>query len=272
MCADTDRIHPVDHVGRALPGARAAERAALAAGPPAAGAGRLVRGRQGLRRPVRRGGVHRAADAGRRRRRSTPTSRPRPPAHGRDPDAGRRSCPASCRCIGATEAEARGAGARAGRADRARVRAAPARPSMLGVDLTEPAARRAAARRCPTRGRDRGRQEPATRWSSTWPGGSGLTVRQLIARLGGGRGHRSFAGTPEQVADTIEEWFTRRRRRRLQHHAAAAARRAGATSSTRWCRCCSERGLFRTEYTGPHAARALRPAAPGQLVRRDRRW
>ena len=33
-----------------------------------------------------------------------------------------------------------------------------------------------------------------------------LTVRQLIGRLGGGRGHRTFAGTPEQVADTIEEW------------------------------------------------------------------
>jgi FMN-dependent oxidoreductase (nitrilotriacetate monooxygenase family) len=34
-----------------------------------------------------------------------------------------------------------------------------------------------------------------------------LTVRQLIARLGGGRGHRTFAGTPEQVAATIEDWF-----------------------------------------------------------------
>jgi len=33
-----------------------------------------------------------------------------------------------------------------------------------------------------------------------------LTVRQLIGRLGGGRGHRTFAGTPEQVADTIAEW------------------------------------------------------------------
>ena len=33
-----------------------------------------------------------------------------------------------------------------------------------------------------------------------------LTVRQLIGRLGGGRGHRTFAGTPEQVAGTIEEW------------------------------------------------------------------
>ena len=33
-----------------------------------------------------------------------------------------------------------------------------------------------------------------------------LTVRQLIGRLGGGRGHRTFAGTPEQIADTIERW------------------------------------------------------------------
>lgn len=36
-----------------------------------------------------------------------------------------------------------------------------------------------------------------------------LTVRQLIGRLGGGRGHRTFTGTPEQVADTIETWFHR---------------------------------------------------------------
>ncbi len=35
-----------------------------------------------------------------------------------------------------------------------------------------------------------------------------LTVRQLIAKLGGGRGHRTFAGTAEQVADNLELWFT----------------------------------------------------------------
>ena len=34
-----------------------------------------------------------------------------------------------------------------------------------------------------------------------------LTVRELIGRLGGGRGHRTFAGTPGQVADAIQEWF-----------------------------------------------------------------
>ncbi|WP_327230336.1 LLM class flavin-dependent oxidoreductase [Streptomyces murinus] len=36
-----------------------------------------------------------------------------------------------------------------------------------------------------------------------------LTVRQLIGRLGGGRGHQTFAGTPEQIADRVETWFTR---------------------------------------------------------------
>lgn len=34
-----------------------------------------------------------------------------------------------------------------------------------------------------------------------------LTVRELIGRLGGGRGHRTFAGTPEQVANAIQHWW-----------------------------------------------------------------
>ncbi|RWX81364.1 LLM class flavin-dependent oxidoreductase [Neorhizobium lilium] len=33
------------------------------------------------------------------------------------------------------------------------------------------------------------------------------TIRQLIHRLAGGRGHKVIAGTPEQVADWIETWF-----------------------------------------------------------------
>jgi len=35
-----------------------------------------------------------------------------------------------------------------------------------------------------------------------------LTARQLIRRLGGGLGHRVVAGSPADIADTIEEWFT----------------------------------------------------------------
>ncbi|MFE9884707.1 LLM class flavin-dependent oxidoreductase [Streptomyces scopuliridis] len=33
------------------------------------------------------------------------------------------------------------------------------------------------------------------------------TVRQLLHRLAGARGHRVVTGTPEQVADQIQEWF-----------------------------------------------------------------
>jgi alkanesulfonate monooxygenase SsuD/methylene tetrahydromethanopterin reductase-like flavin-dependent oxidoreductase (luciferase family) len=36
----------------------------------------------------------------------------------------------------------------------------------------------------------------------------GLTLRQLLGRLGGGRGHQVVAGTPEQIADHIGLWFT----------------------------------------------------------------
>src|SRR5262249_45978860 len=34
------------------------------------------------------------------------------------------------------------------------------------------------------------------------------TLPQLLASLAGARGHFTFAGTPEQVADLIEDWFT----------------------------------------------------------------
>ncbi|WP_281178397.1 LLM class flavin-dependent oxidoreductase [Amycolatopsis jejuensis] len=35
-----------------------------------------------------------------------------------------------------------------------------------------------------------------------------LTIRQLLERLAGGRGHRVFAGTPAEIADELEQWFT----------------------------------------------------------------
>jgi FMN-dependent oxidoreductase (nitrilotriacetate monooxygenase family) len=34
-----------------------------------------------------------------------------------------------------------------------------------------------------------------------------LTLRQLIGRLAGGRGHRTIVGTPEQIADDLQLWF-----------------------------------------------------------------
>jgi len=36
----------------------------------------------------------------------------------------------------------------------------------------------------------------------------GLTLRELLARFAGGRGHFTFAGTPDQVADLMVDWFS----------------------------------------------------------------
>ncbi|MFI0937635.1 LLM class flavin-dependent oxidoreductase [Streptomyces sp. NPDC021020] len=36
-----------------------------------------------------------------------------------------------------------------------------------------------------------------------------LTLRQLVGRLGGGRGHQVVVGTPERIADHIETWYVR---------------------------------------------------------------
>jgi FMN-dependent oxidoreductase (nitrilotriacetate monooxygenase family) len=76
-----------------------------------------------------------------------------------------------------------------------------------------------------------------------------LTVRELIARLGGGRGHRTFAGTPVQVADAIEDWF--------DHGAADGFNimppvlpRGLADFVDKVVPILQERGRFRTEYTG----------------------
>jgi FMN-dependent oxidoreductase (nitrilotriacetate monooxygenase family) len=76
-----------------------------------------------------------------------------------------------------------------------------------------------------------------------------LTVRQLIGRLGGGRGHWTFAGTPEQVADVIQQ--------RWEQGAADGFNIMPAILPSGLERfvdhvvpILQRRGLFRTEYTG----------------------
>lgn len=76
-----------------------------------------------------------------------------------------------------------------------------------------------------------------------------LTVRQLIARLGSGRGHKTFVGTPEQLVDDLEVWFHGR-----------AADGFNVLPPTipadlevfveQVIPILQERGLFRKEYTG----------------------
>ena len=36
----------------------------------------------------------------------------------------------------------------------------------------------------------------------------GLTIRQLYQRIAGGRGHYQVVGSPKDVVDLMEEWFT----------------------------------------------------------------
>jgi FMN-dependent oxidoreductase (nitrilotriacetate monooxygenase family) len=83
-----------------------------------------------------------------------------------------------------------------------------------------------------------------------WARRENLTVRQLLGALAGAHGHRTFTGTPTQLADTIEEWF-----------------RAGAADGfviqpqvlptefemfvEHVVPELQRRGLHRTEYTGP---------------------
>ncbi|WP_330253842.1 LLM class flavin-dependent oxidoreductase [Nocardia sp. NBC_00565] len=75
------------------------------------------------------------------------------------------------------------------------------------------------------------------------------TVRGLLHRLAGARGHRVFAGTPEQVADTIEEWF---RNGAADGFNVMPPYYPGGLEvfAEQVVPILQQRGLFRTEYTG----------------------
>ena len=90
-----------------------------------------------------------------------------------------------------------------------------------------------------------------------------LTVRQLLNRLGGGRGHRTFAGTPEQVADTLEEWFRGGAADGL--HVLPAALPSGLDAFVdHVVPVLRERGLFRSEYDGSTLREHYGLDVPGQ--------
>ncbi|MFD6224017.1 LLM class flavin-dependent oxidoreductase [Nocardia asteroides] len=75
-----------------------------------------------------------------------------------------------------------------------------------------------------------------------------LTLRELIARLGGGRGHRTFAGTAVQVADAIEDWF--RQGAADGFNIMPAVLPSGLERFVdEVVPILQERGLFRTDYT-----------------------
>ncbi|WP_432571875.1 LLM class flavin-dependent oxidoreductase [Kineococcus sp. SYSU DK005] len=76
-----------------------------------------------------------------------------------------------------------------------------------------------------------------------------LTVRELIGRLGGGRGHRTLAGTPEQVADALQSWFEAGAADGF--NVMAPVLPSGLEEFVEHVvPLLQRRGLFRTEYTG----------------------
>ena len=94
-----------------------------------------------------------------------------------------------------------------------------------------------------------------------------LTVRQLIGRLGGGRGHLTFAGTPEQVADEIETWFTRGAADGFNIMPAGPAVRPRRLRRPRRPDPARPRSAPHRVRPAPDPAGALRPAAPRQPAR-----
>jgi FMN-dependent oxidoreductase (nitrilotriacetate monooxygenase family) len=82
-----------------------------------------------------------------------------------------------------------------------------------------------------------------------WARRDNLTVRQLIGRLGGGRGHRTFTGTPVQVADTIQHYFENGAADGFNIMPAVLPSGIEAFAA-HVVPILQERGLFRTEYTG----------------------
>ncbi|MGH3354187.1 MAG: LLM class flavin-dependent oxidoreductase [Nocardioides sp.] len=82
-----------------------------------------------------------------------------------------------------------------------------------------------------------------------WARRDRLTVRELIGKLGGGRGHRTFAGTPVQVADTIQHYFENGAADGFNIMPAVLPSGLDAFASS-VVPILQERGLFRTEYAG----------------------
>ncbi|MCF4119537.1 LLM class flavin-dependent oxidoreductase [Antribacter sp. KLBMP9083] len=92
----------------------------------------------------------------------------------------------------------------------------------------------------------------------------GLTVRQLIGRLGGGRGHRTFAGTPEQVADALQQWYDAEAADGFNIMPAVLP--SGLEQFVdQVLPILRERGLFRTEYEGTTLREHYGLARPANL-------
>lgn len=118
--------------------------------------------------------------------------------------------------------------------------------TMLGIDLTEQALD-APLPPLPDIGRIEGNKS-RYQLVKNLAESEELTAGQLIGKLGGGRGHRTFAGTPEQVADEMTEWFDKGAADGF--NVMPADLPGGLTEFVdRVVPILQARGLFRTDYT-----------------------
>ena len=96
-----------------------------------------------------------------------------------------------------------------------------------------------------------------------------LTVRQL-AQIAGSYGGLALVGTPETIADQMEEWLDSRRLRRVQHHVPVCAGRARRFRRPGGAGIAAPRPLP-PRIRRPDPAREPRPAAPRKpLLARSR--
>ena len=92
-----------------------------------------------------------------------------------------------------------------------------------------------------------------------------LTVREILSRLGGGRGHFTFIGTPDQVVDTIVAWFEGGAADGFNIMARGAAVRTGDLHRARAADPATQ-GTVPRGLHGHHPARPLRTAGAGQPI------
>ncbi|MET8154061.1 LLM class flavin-dependent oxidoreductase [Actinoplanes sp. NPDC049668] len=166
--------------------------------------------------------------------------------HGRDPDHVK-VLPGIVPLIGATEAEARELEAELSRLIRAET-ALPILAELLGVDIADLRLDEELPANLPAEEEIEGAKSRRTLVVNLGRR-ERLTVRQIIARMGGGRGHLTFAGTPAQVADAIESWYDNGAADGFNIMPPVLP-----SSLTRFVDevvpILQERGRFRTEYTG----------------------
>ena len=95
-----------------------------------------------------------------------------------------------------------------------------------------------------------------------------LTVREILSRLGGGRGHFTFIGTPDQVVDTIVAWFEGGAADGFNIMAAALP--SGLeTFIDHVLPILRRKGLFREDYTGATLREHYGLPMPANQFRRD---